>query len=193
MPRASNSHPKRTTKSAGNAAENRALMEANSRLEGQINELRTQLQAAQTQATATAATAAPTTPTIVPRPTGEHGRNWNLLRELEKYDVSRREYNHMLAEVRDSAKMARLDRTLVYRAQDPIKVAQVFGAMRSKFPILKRFRSDWATAEMLKQCLKNWRSKAKALGDVPESSGSDSNTVNNNTQANNGRVWSPEI
>lgn len=33
--------------------------------------------------------------------------------------------------------------------------------MRKKFPVLKRFRSDWAMAEMLKQCLKNWRSKAK--------------------------------
>jgi hypothetical protein len=33
--------------------------------------------------------------------------------------------------------------------------------MRKRFPILKRFRCDWATAEMLKQCLRNWRSKAK--------------------------------
>jgi hypothetical protein len=33
--------------------------------------------------------------------------------------------------------------------------------MRKSFPVLKRFRSDWATAEMLKQALKNWRSKAR--------------------------------
>jgi hypothetical protein len=33
---------------------------------------------------------------IIPRPAGEHGRNWNLYNKLAEVDITRSQYNHML-------------------------------------------------------------------------------------------------
>lgn len=144
---------------------NKALAEANARMEAQVAELRAQLQTLNQQATAPSAPAVPNhnnnNNQLIPRPPGEHGRNWRLSDILYEYHVSTADYNRMLAAVRDSAKIAQLDNTAKYRAQDPVKLAQIFAVMRKQFPLLKQFRSDWVTAEMLKQALRNWRSREK--------------------------------
>ncbi|KAG9020530.1 hypothetical protein FS842_007220 [Serendipita sp. 407] len=192
MPRISNSTTSKKAAKANSAVANRALADANNRLEAQLAELRLQLEAACVAAPAPAPAPgnAAVMPLLVPCIPGEHGRQYNLAKELEPYGVARRQYNHMLAEVCDSARIAQLDRNAYYRAQDPVKLAQIIALMRKRFPVLKRFASDWVTVEMLKQCLRNWRAKAKANADIIRN---DSNDDTDNVNMANSRVGSPEI
>jgi hypothetical protein len=118
MPRAGSSSTttKKTKKGRAAADTNKALAEANARMQGnsdisnsifslacscltfpsaQLADLQAQLAVTRAQATVPALTTAVSTE-IIPRPAGEHGRNWNLCTKLAEYGITRNEYKHML-------------------------------------------------------------------------------------------------
>ncbi|KDQ14854.1 hypothetical protein BOTBODRAFT_174370 [Botryobasidium botryosum FD-172 SS1] len=89
---------------------------------------------------------------------GEHRRDFNLHQEMGLGDPGRKGlYLSILLTVRHLVDQAGLDPKIWFRHQDPIKMAQIYAVARNKFPLLKQFQGDWATAEIVKQVLRNRR------------------------------------
>ncbi|KDQ21485.1 hypothetical protein BOTBODRAFT_25932 [Botryobasidium botryosum FD-172 SS1] len=107
---------------------------------------------------------------VIPKPKGEHGRDFNVQCEMGLDGPGRRGlYLNILATVRDLIAAEGLDRTLWFRQQDPVKMARLYVTARDRFPLLKQFRNDWATAEIVKQALRNSRHNSRNKGAVPNS------------------------
>lgn len=92
----------------------------------------------------------------IPKPRGEHGRDFNLQDAMGLGD-RRGTYLSMLALIRSLIDRAQLEPRAWFRRQDPVKVLQIYIIARDEFPMLKQFQADWATAEMVKQALRNRR------------------------------------
>lgn len=113
-----NKKGKKSTKGTAAANANKALAEANARMSGkhstlfcfvfhflflisisyvaQVAELRAQLEAVAQQQSTLPLAPHTVSMEIIPRPAGEHGRNWNLRNMLADYDINQSRYNHML-------------------------------------------------------------------------------------------------
>ncbi|KIJ70561.1 hypothetical protein HYDPIDRAFT_184817 [Hydnomerulius pinastri MD-312] len=92
--------------------------------------------------------------------------------------------------VRDLCHAARLDWTRPYRDQPPRDLGNLFEVARKQHPHLKQFRNNWATAELVKQYLRNRRKYAKRRGHFADGAsaaagalGQDPNSGNDDSEA----------
>ncbi|KAF8834097.1 hypothetical protein BDN67DRAFT_1016865 [Paxillus ammoniavirescens] len=97
----------------------------------------------------------------VEKPAGTAGeKGFSLIAEMMLED----EKEHYLAiqrTVRDLCHAARLDWTRLYREQPPRDLGNLFEVARKQHPHLNCFRNNWATAELVKQYLRNRRKYAR--------------------------------
>ncbi|KAI1784308.1 hypothetical protein LXA43DRAFT_1101527 [Ganoderma leucocontextum] len=54
-----------------------------------------------------------------------------------------------------------------FRVQSADNLSKLYRAARKEYPLLKRFKNDWATAELLKMYLQNSREHARTRGYLP--------------------------
>ncbi|KAF9554951.1 hypothetical protein CPC08DRAFT_821352 [Agrocybe pediades] len=99
---------------------------------------------------------------------GEAGSHFSLIKAMG-LEGNRELYRTVKRVVRDSAIRSNIDFAQDYRNLPPERVAVIFRAVRSGSPYMdpKRFPNDWATAEILKQYLKNYRRHAVKKGRMP--------------------------
>ncbi|KAG8801596.1 hypothetical protein FRC17_006607 [Serendipita sp. 399] len=95
---------------------------------------------------------------IVPRPQGSHSSGFNLSKVLQaEHDVNKKTYNVVMTRVRAAVTKAGLEGR--WAKHNSSAVGDVFIIMRAEFPFLAEYEGDWATAQFVKQTLKNWRAK----------------------------------
>ncbi|RDX50224.1 hypothetical protein OH76DRAFT_1482379 [Lentinus brumalis] len=155
-----------STRQAKDTAEAQ-LQAANTTIADQSNALETATAQAAAAATANQP-AAPENgqdqPTIVPRPSGYHGRR------IPIRDAMGVEYDDYKAIQRSLHKLCHasgLDWTKDFRLQKTDSLALLYRAARKAHPVLKTYENDWATAELVKQYFQNARSWAREMKYLP--------------------------
>ncbi|RDX40486.1 hypothetical protein OH76DRAFT_1420649 [Lentinus brumalis] len=90
----------------------------------------------------------------IPKPKGVAHREYRLQDAMElDYDT----YTSIQTGVREIAKEAGVDYSLRWRDQPLQKMADIFELARERYPELRRYAHDWATADLLKSNLRRTR------------------------------------
>lgn len=93
---------------------------------------------------------------IIPKPRGSGGSTYNVRRAMG-LTHDKPKYARCLRIVRDVALASRINWQKDYSHQDPLVLGRLFRAAQEKEPYLARFEASWATADMLKQFMRNRR------------------------------------
>ncbi|EJF66329.1 hypothetical protein DICSQDRAFT_166025 [Dichomitus squalens LYAD-421 SS1] len=78
-----------------------------------------------------------------------------------------------------------------FRIQSADNLSKLYRAARKEYPILKRYKNDWATAELLKMYLQNAREHARIRGYIPRAGRKSSQSNNGNGGDNNTGTRAP--
>ncbi|KIM34942.1 hypothetical protein M413DRAFT_32896 [Hebeloma cylindrosporum] len=110
--------------------------------------------------------------TAIPKPRGEAGsKGFKLIREmgLDDTDEHKKLYRAITRSVRDSIIKRSIDLSLDFRKVDPDDLSAIFKWTRKMHPYMlkARFPQNWATAELVKQYMRNHRRYEVKKGRMP--------------------------
>ncbi|KAF9470410.1 hypothetical protein BDN70DRAFT_939735 [Pholiota conissans] len=96
---------------------------------------------------------------MISRPPGTCSTNWSLQVEMGLAGSVAKDakYAALLRGLRDLVLNAGMNWEVGWREIPAVQKSKVFQVARDRYPILKRYVNDWATAEMVKQYIKNKR------------------------------------